>query len=335
MINILLKKINRYKLKKSFLKKEIISYGQPNFLIIESTNLCNLSCKMCPRELMKREKGIMDFKLFKKIIDETPMLEFAWLHFFGEPLLNDQLIKMINYAKTKCRKVKLALSTNSQLLNKNNFDQLVTSGLDFLIINLYEQQQQRTNIKLKSESEIEEFIKNRIINNLKLIIQKVDYCINNQEEEDREKFQQKWGKYYNVIPYIKFFHNWANQNDEIIKVKNINKYKINQKNVCIEPWRGFVICWNGDVVLCCNDYNSKIKLGNLRNQKINEIWNSKEMQLIREKFINCNYNNDLCRFCEIHENNFNKKINALNPYFWEAFAYNMIDEKNNKIINKY
>src|SRR4030067_549370 len=40
-------------------------------ITIEVTNSCNLKCKVCPTTTMKRKKGLMDFGLFKKIIDEN------------------------------------------------------------------------------------------------------------------------------------------------------------------------------------------------------------------------------------------------------------------------
>ena len=44
----------------------------------EVTNSCNLKCKMCPvNNGMKREKGFMDFNLFKKVLDENPKVELV------------------------------------------------------------------------------------------------------------------------------------------------------------------------------------------------------------------------------------------------------------------
>jgi hypothetical protein len=41
----------------------------PPSLQLEPTNFCNLRCVSCPRDNMTREKGFMEFNLFKKIID--------------------------------------------------------------------------------------------------------------------------------------------------------------------------------------------------------------------------------------------------------------------------
>ncbi|MBY8999028.1 MAG: SPASM domain-containing protein [Candidatus Thorarchaeota archaeon] len=41
------------------------------------------------------------------------------------------------------------------------------------------------------------------------------------------------------------------------------------------------IGWNGDVILCCNDVDGEFILGNLSDQSISEIWNSKRLLAIK------------------------------------------------------
>ena len=55
----------------------------PDRLYIESTNICNLSCIMCPtgRKEQVRKKGYMDFDLFKAIVDQmAPWVQATTLH---------------------------------------------------------------------------------------------------------------------------------------------------------------------------------------------------------------------------------------------------------------
>ena len=43
----------------------------PEEIIIEPTNSCNLRCPVCPTHFaMKRNRGFMEYDLFKSIIDE-------------------------------------------------------------------------------------------------------------------------------------------------------------------------------------------------------------------------------------------------------------------------
>ena len=86
--------------------KNNINKEFPLILNIEPTNHCNLDCYLCARakaiELGKKKLGNMEFKLYKKIINECSnhqkllMLNF---HKDGESLLHPRIYDMIRYAK--------------------------------------------------------------------------------------------------------------------------------------------------------------------------------------------------------------------------------------------
>lgn len=318
---------NRKKLIKSYVNKDIVSEGKPNILIIESTNFCNLKCKMCPRRFMKREVGMMSFDLFKKIIDEGSCLEFVWMHLFGEALFNKNLVQMIEYAKEKG--VKVGLSTNSKLLTQNNFDGLLLSGLDILIVNLYDDKQQDGEITVRDVDEIEGFLENKAESDTKIVVQKIKACV----EPNLNEMIDRWGRFSNVIPYVKGFHSWADQIEEITEVgiDVVEKDESGEERLCLEPWRGFAVYWNGDCALCCNDYDGKVTVGNVNEESIDDVWNSEKMQDVRRKFVKNDYENPLCRSCFVPCADVSKKVNHFTPYEIEQLAYWIIDEDMNEI----
>ena len=76
----------------------------PDRLYVESTNICNLSCIMCPtgRKEQVRKKGYMDFDLFKSIVDQmAPWVQTTTLHIWGEPLMHPRLFDMIAYCRAQ------------------------------------------------------------------------------------------------------------------------------------------------------------------------------------------------------------------------------------------
>ena len=88
-------------------------YYYPTKITIESGNICNLRCPLCPtgqRDISAR-KGYLAYSDFKKLIDEIgENLLLIRLYNWGEPLLNKELIKMIRYADKK--KIAVKISTN-------------------------------------------------------------------------------------------------------------------------------------------------------------------------------------------------------------------------------
>lgn len=84
-------------------------------IYIEITNICNLSCRFCPKT--KREYKFMDINEFEKILHEIkPYTDYIFFHLMGEPLLNDNISTFLDLAYEKGFKVNL--TTNGTLINK-------------------------------------------------------------------------------------------------------------------------------------------------------------------------------------------------------------------------
>lgn len=79
-----------------------------------------------PRELTLNE--------IESIVGQLPGLKRAVLHGVGEPLLNDELIHIIDYLKE--REVYVLFNSNGHLLSQKWAEQLVSSGLDELRVSL-------------------------------------------------------------------------------------------------------------------------------------------------------------------------------------------------------
>jgi len=93
----------------------------PTTLFIELTNICNANCIYCGYRFMKRKKGIMDMKLFKKFIDEFDNAgggDISLTGIVGDPLIDPNIIEKIRYARAKDNIRNIRFSTNGILLKK-------------------------------------------------------------------------------------------------------------------------------------------------------------------------------------------------------------------------
>ena len=109
----------------------------PDRVYVESTNVCNLDCIMCPTGLHidTRPKGYMEWDLYTPIIDEiAPFAEAVVLHSWGEPLLHKRIIDMIQYAKD--RDLWVETSTNAMRLTEEVSRQLLDAGLDRIYLSM-------------------------------------------------------------------------------------------------------------------------------------------------------------------------------------------------------
>src|SRR5262249_17842819 len=75
---------------------------QPVCVYLETTNRCNLLCPTCPRTYEQLEPPAdMSWKLFTSIVDQIPNLQRAVLHGVGEPMLVQNLPRMVRYLKDR------------------------------------------------------------------------------------------------------------------------------------------------------------------------------------------------------------------------------------------
>lgn len=74
-----------------------------NTVFIELTNNCCSSCKSCPQLIgLQRPSGVMDFNLFKEIIDQSwKITNTVNMSFLGEPSLHPKFIDCLEYLQKR------------------------------------------------------------------------------------------------------------------------------------------------------------------------------------------------------------------------------------------
>ena len=109
----------------------------PEGLNIETINRCNLRCVMCPADKMTRPRGIMEMKLYEKIIEECSnyikIIKNFSLFMQGEPLLDNLLEERIRMAR-EAGIPNIEIATNGTLLTPARAKKLIDAGLDRIVI---------------------------------------------------------------------------------------------------------------------------------------------------------------------------------------------------------
>ena len=126
-----------YELDLKALERKYSLHDFPLNVAIEPTNHCNFHCVMCPHSKLTRKKGIMDIRLYKKIIDEVVAVNpdtRIYLDFCGEPLtIKYKLYYMIDYAK-KRGIANVNFNTNASLLDEEMAEMILDSDLSDLSV---------------------------------------------------------------------------------------------------------------------------------------------------------------------------------------------------------
>jgi radical SAM protein with 4Fe4S-binding SPASM domain len=246
--------------------KYLIKYGTCDFfndINIELNTSCTRRCKYCPnsifdRGLIKNER-LMDEKVFKKIIDELSQIKFDGR--ISPHFFGEPLLDKRLVKFIKYMREKLPKTT---ILLITNGDLLTIKRYDDLIqagVDLFRvtlyENDQREVIR-----DLSEWIKKNPDERMKIDFQKINIDV----------------PLYN-------------------RGGLVNPPKVNYSPKCLQLDNPLVIDYNGSVVLCCNDYLSSVRMGNIHKMSLIEIWNSRFFEKTRNDLKNRIYKLDICKRC--------------------------------------
>ena len=296
--------------------------GKPFKVKFESYTLCNLRCLMCPlTKGLTRKTGILKFENFKKVYDEVKF-PYVNLTGLGEPLINPDIFKIINYARKNKSFVKL--DTNGMLLNEENIKKLIHSNPTFISVSL-DGASKKTYESIRKGADF-----NLVINNLRNLVGYRNRIKSNTEihlffvlQKDNFKELIDFIRLGNLIGVdsingnIAISFGKANNEDkteikqkdieklrkdlekvkkqirvklEILNIEDFLKNPENQlerssKNPCYYPWYNPCITWDGYVVPCDIHCDNEIVLGNAFEEPFMKIWNNKKAQTFRNNLL--------------------------------------------------
>jgi MoaA/NifB/PqqE/SkfB family radical SAM enzyme len=279
----------------------------PDRIYVESTNVCNLDCIMCPTgmHIDTRPKGYMDWDLYTAIIDEiAPWAEAVVLHSWGEPLLHKRIMDMIRYAKE--RDVWVETSTNAMLLSEDVANQILDAGLDRIYLSmdgLTKETYEKVRVKANYE---------RVLGNIERFLDlkharkspiEADIQIVRLSETDAEvdAFVARWKESQADLINIKELDTWGGQIDQVIGLAvdeeqvdtSVNEHRL----PCPNLWYHCHIHWDGVLVSCSRDYDAVTPLGNVKNGGVLRTWHGARMQQMRRWHAEGNFCAHQCVDC--------------------------------------
>lgn len=253
----------------------------PSHVDIEISSVCNMHCPMCYTITsdfqQKVRKGLMDFGLFKKIIDEcaSEHLYSIRLSFRGEPFLHKQAIEMIAYAKNKGIKEVSCLS-NILVLTPELFEEAMRAGLDWLTISfdglgsVYEKIRKPA-IFHEAYSKVKQYhaIKKRArfyhpVIKIQTIWPAISGC-----SQQYVKLFAPYADQISINPLVDYLHN-------DFDVEYVDKF------ICPVIYQRLTIGSDGKVLLCPNDEFCLYSIGDANQSTISDIWHGDEMSKARD-----------------------------------------------------
>lgn len=287
-------------------KKEILP-PLPVQINIETTSLCNLHCPLCPTGIgtiaSARSRRLMTFDDLKKIIDEIKWFTGrVFLHNYGEPFLNKDLLKMIRYAKEARLYVKL--STNGEFFDSIEYArEVVSSGIDYIFISV-DGKDQETHEKYRIGSNFSKLTQGfRFMKEAKKALKSATPLIELQflrsryNEHQRDQMKQFAAQLGADIYTERTFGACSGDKElagefisddpqaTLLKVNAEGKvdYAGEPMNRCYWVNTMMVINSDGTVSPCIEDPFVTLNMGNIHDASIKEIWKGDKYSTLRHR----------------------------------------------------
>ena len=300
----------------SLIIKKPLVWGTPYLISVEPGSLCDLKCPECPTGsgIIKRKKSNLDIQIYENLINRIKSTTINLLLYFqGEPLLNNDIFRMIKYAKNSGLYV--IISTNGQRLDYENSKKIVESGLDRIIISA-DGTDQTTYGKYRIGGDLKKILNGtKFLNELRkekkmfhpeIIFQFLIFRHNENQVSSFREFAKKSGadrtwiktaqvinkdRLKEIIPQDKNWSRYAPDNENRFKVK------ARLRNQCARLWRTCVITTDGEVVPCCFDKEAKYRMGSLKIETLSEILKNERYNQFRNKILSRRSQIDICNNC--------------------------------------
>ena len=302
-----------------YAKIEELRGKKPHIFNIETTNACNMTCKMCPRTtLMKRNIQHMDMDLYRKIIKQLKpysqveidefwdfvlkehgithqernensfyfymLCDTVMLHGYGEPLMDPRIIERVQICTDN--NIPTYFSCVPENIDIDKFRELLKAGVKVVKFSMDALDDEKAkSIRGKNACFTDAYKK---ICGVLEIIKKdpsidmtvvVSMIAMSNKEEDI-KMQKDFLRLWADKPIYAYVKSQDNR-WYMEEDENLECKNHFEKQYCEYPFTSMAIMADGSVVPCTQDYNMEMTFGNANEQSLEEIWNSKSFSDFR------------------------------------------------------
>lgn len=247
----------------------------PSWIDLSLTELCNRSagspkaCSFCPRidgTFYPNQNIHMSLDLLRKLAKELDELAFAGtivLCGYGEPLLHPHIVDVVdilNYGGLH----RIEIVTNGDFLGPRRISELCEAGVDYFVVSMYD-----------GPHQVDKF--------------KQAFAEAGRDNEDTYLLRDRWH-----TAEDQFGLKLTNRGGTV----SVGPQEpVDRLRPCYYLAYQMQVDWNGDVLLCPQDWHKKLKFGNLGTQSLFEIWSSPRMMKRRRELLGGRRHSHPCSEC--------------------------------------
>jgi len=281
---------------------DVLPLETPFILNVDPASACNFKCAFCPtghRDLIKstnRFQGILDFSVYEKVIADLEEfdepLKVLRLYKDGEPFLNKNFAEMVRLGKNSRKVLSVDTTTNASLFSFERVKPVIDAGID------------RINISIDGMSDTEYFENVGCRVSFDKIVRDVErayeYASNTEIQiktireiiypENIDRFYEIFGNICDRIFIENLAPCWPDfEVGEIMGVafkEGIYGQPIEPVNTCPYLFYSMSINSDGTVSTCFLDWSRDLLIGDVRQNKVRDIWHGQKMNYFRQMHLN-------------------------------------------------
>lgn len=280
-------------------EKKLIPNGE---ILISTTSYCGADCIMCPRHCTDYKWSHMGMAAFVDAFEQSYALGIVSLSLcgYGDPLLDPGFCEKVRWVKQKYPEIKITMANTGHLIHGENL-RCIAECLDTLKVSMYGQTREVYEKVHRGALKFEQ-----VVANLKSVIALPEaerpeiimaFICMPENRHEVEAWRAHWEPLVDEV-VVWLPHNWAGAYDP--PDGDPRRFAPPDRS-CGRPFTGdFMIHPDGEVSVCCFDFNKKLVIGDLRQQKLRDILSGPKLEAIRKVHRECSFaaSEYICRNCD-------------------------------------
>jgi radical SAM protein with 4Fe4S-binding SPASM domain len=269
-----------------FIRNERV-IGVPFYLTLESGNVCNLRCPLCPTTFRGTSlpRGMLNLENARRILDRFPGLLVVNMSLWGEPFLNPQIFDIVRYARRKGIQAIIQSNLSLPRFDEQTAQQILDSDLSELWLSIdgasadtYSVYRRRGDFELVMHNLqlLRRLQRDQRRRNPRIVWKMVVNRFNEAEVRDAKRAADELGIDFLAVDIYapeELESEWKPRGKTADAGVKMHSDKTAQ---CYPLWQVMTVNFNGDVFPCCSEWSPKDALGNVFQQPVSDIWNAAE-----------------------------------------------------------
>lgn len=278
-----------------------LSAAFPSQVIIDVTELCNLSCTHCPHPAFKQSSHYagrsLSFELSAKAVTEVSeagrgLVQYVRFASDGEPLLNKSIYSMMADAVRRSGTF-VSLTTNGTLLTPARIEELLATGVNLVDISIDAYSPETyAKIRVRGDLAVTRGNVERLIarvresgSAMRIAVSYIEQPNNLHEVADFEKFWTDAGAHSVAIRRL------HSASGAVIAVADVMRRQAapQTRRPCVYPWERIVVTPRGTLAFCPSDWTGGSSLVDYHTTTIAELWQSHQYAALRRAHLTGDY----------------------------------------------